>query len=55
MNIDIHAAGTWMKMMRYDSPCWKSVGATKNPMYSPAMASSAAAAMNHGTIFPATG
>ncbi len=27
VNIDIHAAGTWMKMIRYASPCWKSVGA----------------------------
>jgi hypothetical protein len=32
MNIDIHAAGTWMKMIRYDSPCVASVGATKKPM-----------------------
>jgi len=31
MNIDIHEAGTCTKMIRYASPCWKSVGATKKP------------------------
>src|SRR5690606_25273233 len=47
-NIDIHAAGTWMKITRYTSPCWKSVGATKKPTYRPATASTAATAANHG-------
>ena len=28
----IHEAGTCTKMIRYASPCWKSVGATKKPM-----------------------
>jgi hypothetical protein len=55
MNIDIQEAGTWMKMMRYDSPCWASVGATKKPMYSPTSMRITAAAPNHGTIFPASG
>ena len=31
-NIDIQAAGTWMKMIRYDSPCVASVGATRKAM-----------------------
>src|SRR5258706_5305174 len=55
MNIDIQAAGTWMKMIRYDSPCVASVGATKNATYRPASASRPAAIENHGMSFPATG
>src|SRR6185503_12133402 len=55
MNIDIQAAGTWMKMMRYDSPCVASVGATKNATQRPASASSPARIENHGISFPAIG
>src|SRR5258706_13878558 len=55
MNIDIQAAGTWMKMIRYDSPCVASVGATKNATYRPASASRPAAIENHGISFPASG
>src|SRR3954471_19006667 len=55
MNIDIHAAGTWMKMMRYTSPCCASVGAATRPTYRPASASSAAAAAHQRAIVPASG
>src|SRR5450755_1096971 len=55
MNIDIHAAGTWMKMIRYASPCCASVGATMSPIQSPAAVSTAAAAPNHGTRRRASG
>src|SRR4030095_2862795 len=44
-----------MKMMRYESPCVASVGATKNPTYRPHAASAAASAKNHGVSFPASG
>src|SRR4051812_28826373 len=43
-NIDIQAAGTWMKMMRYASPCCASVGATKKPRYSPTAQATTASA-----------
>ena len=39
-------------MIRYASPCVASVGATKNPMYSPIAARIAAAAANQGSIRP---
>src|SRR5580704_498464 len=55
MNIDIQAAGTWMKMMRYASPCCASVGATTRPSHSPAAASRAAGTANHRAIRPASG
>src|SRR5271170_7419906 len=55
MNIDIQAAGTWMKMMRYASPCCASVGATNRPSHRPTAASRAAGTANHHAIRPATG
>ena len=55
MNIDIHAAGTWMKMMRYASPCCASVGATAKPSQSATTAQSAAAMANYGIRRPASG
>src|SRR5262249_895678 len=54
-NIDIHAAGTWMKMMRYDSPCCASVGATKNPRYRPTAHAAIASAPKTNASFPASG
>src|SRR5512140_3801325 len=54
-NIDIQAAGTWMKIIRYDSPCCASVGATKKLMYRPTAHSSTASAANHGCSVPASG
>ena len=54
-NIDIHAEGTWMKMIRYASPCWKSVGAMPKPIHRPATVHSSAAAANHGAMAPASG
>jgi hypothetical protein len=50
--MDIHAAGTWMKMIRYASPCVASVGATKNPTYSPASASPIVASQSQGINSP---
>ena len=32
ITIDIQAAGTWTKMIRYALPCTASTGATKKPM-----------------------
>src|SRR5437667_2204571 len=55
MNIDIHAAGTWIKMIRYASPCCASVGATTRPSHSPTIASNAAAAPNQRASRCATG
>src|SRR5580693_1861951 len=55
MNIDIQAAGTWMKMMRYASPCCASVGATTRPSHNPTPASSAAGTENHHAIRTASG
>src|SRR6266581_4777165 len=55
MNIDIHAAGTWTKMIRYASPCCASVGATTRPSHSPTIASNAAAAPNQRASRCATG
>src|SRR5208283_2479771 len=55
MNIDIQAAGTWMKMMRYASPCCASVGAMTRPSHRPATASPAAGTANHHAIRPASG
>src|SRR6266700_1270136 len=55
MNIDIHAAGTWIKMIRYASPCCASAGATTRPSHSPVTASKAAAAPNHRASHCATG
>src|SRR6266704_152671 len=55
MNIDIHAAGTWIKMIRYASPCCASVGATPRPSHSPTIASNAAAAPNQRASRCATG
>ena len=55
MNIDIHADGTWMKMIRYASPCWKSVGAMPNPIHRPAIVQTAASHANHGATLPASG
>src|SRR5882672_6091138 len=54
-NIDIHAAGTWMKMMRYDSPCWASLGATKNPMFRPIAQARAASVPKKAASLPARG
>jgi hypothetical protein len=44
-----------MKMMRYDSPCWASVGATKNATYRPTAARITADVAKYGIIFPASG
>src|SRR6266851_328222 len=55
MNIDIHAAGTWIKMIRYASPCCASVGATTRPSHSPTIASGAAATPNQRASRCATG
>ena len=51
-SIDIQAAGTWMKMMRYTSPCVASVGATKKPIHSPTAVRPTARAQNTGTNTP---
>src|SRR6266568_3358200 len=55
MNIDIHAAGTWIKIIRYASPCCASAGATTRPSHSPGIASNAAAAPNQRASRCATG
>jgi hypothetical protein len=53
-NIAIQADGTWMKMIRYESPCWASTGARKKPMYRPITASRPPA-RNQGASLPASG
>src|SRR5213592_5277035 len=44
-----------MKMIRYASLCWASVGATKNPRYRPRPHAIAARTPNHTASFPARG
>jgi hypothetical protein len=50
--IDIQAAGTCTKMIRYESPWVASVGATKKPMYRPASAKPIAASHSQGSRKP---
>src|SRR5207249_10682615 len=44
-----------MKMMRYASPCWASVGATKNPRYRPTPHATSASTPKPSASFPARG